>query len=116
MVKYIYKNKESEAKMHDFYDTALAALDVMYEEQIINTSYGSTHLLIVGDKLKPPLFTLHGGNGINPLNLKLFCHCLITIAFMHRMLLACPEKAPLIETYPPRKMITVGGSVSCWKP
>ncbi|MEK4064638.1 MULTISPECIES: alpha/beta fold hydrolase [Paenibacillus] len=103
MVKYIYKNKESEAKMHDFYDTALAALDVMYEEQIINTSYGSTHLLIVGDKLKPPLFTLHGGNGINPLNLKLFLPLLDNYCIYAPDVIGMPGKSTPYRNLSPSK-------------
>lgn len=70
--KYVYKSKNCEEKMHLFYDKVLTGLSVEYEEKYIETSFGITHLLIVGDKKKKPIFTLHGGNGINPLNIKLF--------------------------------------------
>lgn len=70
--KYVYKDETSEQKIHDFYDKVLQQLHVDFDEYYLETSYGKTHLLVVGDKSKPPVFTLHGGNGINPLNLKLF--------------------------------------------
>lgn len=70
--KYVYKNEASQKKIFDFYDKILKELRVDYNEYYLKTSYGETHLIVVGDKNKPPIFTLHGGNGINPLNLKLF--------------------------------------------
>jgi hypothetical protein len=69
---YVYKDEIGQKKIYDFYDKALAELKVNYEEQFVETSFGITHLLVIGDKSKPPVFTLHGGNGMNPLNIKLF--------------------------------------------
>ena len=59
-------------KMHEFYDKALNSLNVNYEEQYIGTTFGKTHVLIIGDKKKRKLITLHGGNGISPLNIRIF--------------------------------------------
>ena len=70
--RFVYKNAESMEKMHSFYDKALASLQVPYREEYIDTSYGKTHVLILGDEKKAPIFTLHGGNGISPLNIRLF--------------------------------------------
>lgn len=70
--EYVYKSEDCEKKMYDFYDKALEKLNVNYEDAYLETFFGKTHLLIVGDKNKPSIFTLHGGNGISPLNLKLF--------------------------------------------
>lgn len=80
--KYVYKNKESMDTMYAFYDKALSSLNVDYEEVYIDTTYGKTHLLTIGDKNKTPIFTLHGGNGISPLNIRFFLpllenHCII---------------------------------------
>ena len=72
MNKYVYKNKECEQRMHEFYDRAMASLDIGYREDYIDTSYGRTHIIIAGDESKPPIFTVHGGNGITPLNLRIF--------------------------------------------
>ncbi|AGK98126.1 alpha/beta fold hydrolase [Clostridium pasteurianum] len=70
--KSIYKNSKCEKEMLELYDTLLSRLDIEYEEIMINTRFGYTHILVVGDKDAPPLVTIHGGNGINPLNLRLF--------------------------------------------
>ncbi|PWT25852.1 alpha/beta fold hydrolase [Butyrivibrio fibrisolvens] len=70
--KFIYKNEDSMKKMHEFYDKTLASLDVPYSEDYFDTSFGRTHCLLVGDPKKPRICTIHGGNGITTLNLKLF--------------------------------------------
>ena len=59
-------------KLHDFYDKTLAELNVPYSESYFATSFGRTHCLLVGDNNKPMICTIHGGNGITTLNLKLF--------------------------------------------
>ncbi|WP_022767315.1 alpha/beta fold hydrolase [Butyrivibrio sp. NC2007] len=70
--KFVYKNEDSMKKMHGFYDKTLASLDVPYLEDYFDTSFGKTHCLLVGDPEKPRICTIHGGNGITTLNLKLF--------------------------------------------
>ena len=70
--KFVYKNRESMEKMNKFYDKSLKSLQIPYKEKYITSSYGKTHILIVGDENKTPIFTLHGGNGISPLNIRLF--------------------------------------------
>ncbi|WP_027206924.1 alpha/beta fold hydrolase [Butyrivibrio fibrisolvens] len=70
--KFVYKNEDSMKKMHEFYDKTLASLDVPYSEDYFDTSFGRTHCLLVGDPKKPRICTIHGGNGITTLNLKLF--------------------------------------------
>lgn len=71
MSKFVYRNKEYQDKMYEFYDKSLNSLNVTYEEKMIQTTYGQTHILILGDRSKKILMTLHGGNGINPLNIKI---------------------------------------------
>ena len=70
--KFVYKNKKSMIEIYKYYDKAMDSLNIDYKEKYIHTSFGKTHIIIAGDESKPPLFTLHGGNGITPLNLKLF--------------------------------------------
>lgn len=72
MGKFVYKNQECMDKMHTFYDKALNSLNVPYEEQYAETTFGKTHILIIGDTKKKKLITLHGGNGISPLNIRIF--------------------------------------------
>ena len=70
--KFVYKNEDSMKKMHELYDKTLASLDVLYSEDWFDTSFGKTHCLLVGDPEKPRICTIHGGNGITTLNLRLF--------------------------------------------
>lgn len=72
MGMFVYKNEGYMQTMHAFYDKSMASLHVDYTDFYIQTSFGKTHIVDVGDKNKKPLFTLHGGNGINPLNIRLF--------------------------------------------
>lgn len=69
MMKSIYKDSTCEQKMLQLYDELLSNLNIEYEEIIVNTRFGPTHVLVAGDKNAPPIMTIHGGNGINPLNL-----------------------------------------------
>ncbi len=70
--KFVYKNEDCMRKMYEFYDKSLASLGVPYSEDYFDTSFGKTHCLLVGAPQKTRICTLHGGNGITPLNLKLF--------------------------------------------
>lgn len=90
---FVYKNAESMQKMHTFYDKALAALQVPYREEYIDTSYGKTHVLIVGDENNPPVFTLHGGNGISPLNIRLFISMLDKYCIIAPDVIGMPGKS-----------------------
>ena len=47
--KFVYKNADSMKKMHEFYDKTLVSLDVPYSEERLDTSFGQTHCLLVGD-------------------------------------------------------------------
>lgn len=69
---FVYKNEAALQRMHAFYDKTLAALNVPFTEAYFETSFGKTHALVVGNPDKQKLFTIHGGNGITTLNLKLF--------------------------------------------
>lgn len=72
MSKFVYKSNKHLEVMHQFYDETLNSLSVEYREQYIDTAYGKTHVLLLGDENKKKIFTLHGGNGINPLNIRIF--------------------------------------------
>ena len=52
MSKFVYRNKEYQDKMYEFYDKSLNSLNVTYEEKMIQTTYGQTHILILGDRSK----------------------------------------------------------------
>ena len=91
--KFVYKNKESLKRMHRFYDETLASLNVPYSEHYIRTSFGRTHSLLVGDPRKPKICTIHGGNGITTLNLKLFLPLLENFCIIAPDVVGMPGKS-----------------------
>ncbi|MFQ5865635.1 MAG: alpha/beta fold hydrolase [bacterium] len=68
----IYKSPEGEAKVLSLYDKALAKLRIEFEETIVNTRFGDTHIIITGPKEAPPLVILQGGNTVSPVTLSWF--------------------------------------------
>ena len=91
--KFVYKNEDSLKKMHEFYDRTLASLDVPYSEEYFDTSFGQTHCLLVGDPEKPRICTIHGGNGITSLNLKLFLPLLEEYSIIAPDVIGMPGKS-----------------------
>lgn len=98
MKKFVYKSRSYMNEMNDFYDKALETLDVSYEEVCMDTTYGKTHILIIGDKNKEKIFTLHGGNGINPLNIKLFKPLLSNYCIIAPDVIGMPGKSAPFRT------------------
>lgn len=103
MGKFVYRNEESMRKMHTFYDKVLASLDVEYSSFCVDTSYGNTHIITVGDTTKKPVFTLHGGNGINPLNIQLFSPLLDEYYFIAPDVIGMPGKSEPYRNINPKK-------------
>ena len=91
--KFVYKNEDGMKKMHEFYDKTLASLDVPYSEDYFDTSFGKTHCLLVGDPEKSRICTIHGGNGITTLNLKLFLPLLQEYSIIAPDVIGMPGKS-----------------------
>ena len=101
--KFVYKNEDSMKKMHEFYDKTLASLDVPYSEVYFDTSFGRTHCLLVGDPEKPRICTIHGGNGITTLNLKLFLPLLEEYCIIAPDVIGMPGKSDPYRNISSRK-------------
>ena len=54
-----FKSPEAEAKYFAAYNEALKLWPVPYESKTVNTSFGSTHILVSGQKDNPPIIFLH---------------------------------------------------------
>ena len=91
--KFVYRNEDGMKKMHAFYDKTLAALCVPYEEENFDTSFCKTHCLLAGDTEKPRICTIHGGNGITTLNLKLFLPLLEEFCIIAPDVIGMPGKS-----------------------
>ena len=91
--KFVYKNESALQRMNDFYDRTLADLQVPFTEDYFETSFGKTHSLVVGNPEKPKLCTIHGGNGITTLNLKLFIPLLEDFCMIAPDVIGMPGKS-----------------------
>jgi len=65
----IYKSDAARVAIEGLYDRALARLSFPTEALWIDTTFGSTHVLVAGPAAAPPLLALQGGNVVNPLTL-----------------------------------------------
>ncbi|MFJ7736587.1 alpha/beta fold hydrolase [Lysinibacillus sp. NPDC097287] len=72
MEKTIYKNEEGRLKILGHYENYLKSFEFEIERVQVNTSFGETHLLVVGPETGKPLFIFQGGNCINPMTLSWF--------------------------------------------
>ncbi|WP_066071436.1 alpha/beta fold hydrolase [Neobacillus soli] len=68
----IYKNEEGKQAILGFYEKYLEELEVTIERTFVETSYGKTHVLVMGPKEGKPIFIFQGGNCINPMTLSWF--------------------------------------------
>lgn len=68
----IYRSPEGKAEVLALYDEALGRLGPGCEGHRIATSFGQTHVLMIGAEDSPPLVVLQGGNFSNPLCLAWF--------------------------------------------
>ncbi len=68
----IYRSPAGEAELAALYGKALARLGPGCETRRIGTSFGETHVILVGPEDAPPLVVLPGGNFLNPLCLSWF--------------------------------------------
>jgi pimeloyl-ACP methyl ester carboxylesterase len=65
----IYKSDVAREEIEALYDRALARLSFPTESRWVETTFGSTHVLVAGPEGAPPLLALQGGNIVNPLTL-----------------------------------------------
>ena len=65
----IYKSDAARAAIEALYDRALSRLPFPTESRRVDTTFGSTHVLVAGPEGAPPLLALQGGNVVNPLTL-----------------------------------------------
>jgi pimeloyl-ACP methyl ester carboxylesterase len=72
MAKGLYRSEESKRLLFALYDRHQALLSRPLGECSVPTRFGQTHVLTLGNPAHPPLVVLHGGNSVNPFDLKPF--------------------------------------------
>ena len=68
----LYKSETGKAEILNLYNQKLAGLNINYQYQDVETSFGKTNVIIVGDGSKPPILIVHGSNGCAPIALETY--------------------------------------------
>ncbi|WP_018933406.1 alpha/beta fold hydrolase [Gracilibacillus lacisalsi] len=68
----IYKSKEGKRIITEKYEKYLDNLPFDVEREYVDTSFGTTHILVAGSENAQPVIILQGGNCINPMTLSWF--------------------------------------------
>jgi pimeloyl-ACP methyl ester carboxylesterase len=70
--KTIYKSSEGEARILSLYDSFQKGLGVVFDDRLVNTRFGESHVLVTGPEQGPPVVITHGGNSVAPQGLRGF--------------------------------------------
>lgn len=70
MSQSIYKSPAGEARILALYDQFQASLGIAFDERMVETRFGATHVLAAGPAAGLPVVVTHGGNSINPQGLQ----------------------------------------------
>ena len=66
----LFKSKEGKEEILKLYNQKLKELSLDYSEKLIETKFGKTNVLVVGDASLPPIMLVHGTGGCAPLILE----------------------------------------------
>ena len=70
----VYKSKHGEAVLMELYDRQLKSLNVEYEDLWVETRFGQSHLIKVGNSSGKTVLFIHGGNNTTPFSLLKKCN------------------------------------------
>ncbi len=68
----LYKSEFGKKEILNLYNQKLNELEIDYKYKLIDTTFGRTNIIIVGDSTKPPLLIIHGSNGCAPIALETY--------------------------------------------
>ena len=66
----IYKSSEGESRILELYDSFQDGLAVGFDDRMVSTRFGATHVLVTGPEQGLPVVVTHGGNSISPQGLR----------------------------------------------
>lgn len=72
----IYKSEKGKEESFRLYDKQLSKLNMPFTDMYVETSFGKTHIIEIGNKNGKPLLVFHGGNSTTAYNL-LMCRFLL---------------------------------------
>lgn len=71
-MKSLYKSELGKKEILNLYEQKLEDLEIDYKQQPVDTSFGKTNIIVIGDSTKPPLLIIHGSNGCAPISLETY--------------------------------------------
>ncbi|WP_106794691.1 alpha/beta fold hydrolase [Aquimarina sp. Aq78] len=71
-MKSLYKSEFGRNEILNLYNEKLNDLEIEFENKVIDTNFGKTNIIIVGNSIKPPLLLVHGSNGCAPIALETY--------------------------------------------
>lgn len=66
----IYKSPEGETRILELYNSFQQSLGLAFDERLVSTRFGVTHVLVTGPEQGAPAMVIHGGNSITPQGLR----------------------------------------------
>ncbi|MEH6746926.1 MAG: alpha/beta hydrolase [Maribacter arcticus] len=89
----LYKSETGKVEILNLYNQKLEGLNINYQYQDIETSFGKTNVIIVGDASKPPILIVHGSNGCAPIALETYSGLEVHFQVFAVDVLAQPNKS-----------------------
>ncbi|WP_412983924.1 alpha/beta fold hydrolase [Pontimicrobium sp. IMCC45349] len=68
----LYKSELGKKEIINLYEKKLTDLNIDFKYKLIETNFGNTNIIIVGDSTKPPILLIHGSNGCAPISLETY--------------------------------------------
>lgn len=68
----VYKSAQGEQLLKELYKKQLATITVPYDEKMVETRFGKTHIVMYGNPNGKSVLGFHGGNSTNPYSLRTF--------------------------------------------
>lgn len=89
----LYTSENDKQQILSLYDIKLAELNIQYTHRTIETSFGTTNVIVAGDPSKPPLLIIHGSNGCAPVALETYIDLMDSFSVYAIDVLAQPNKS-----------------------
>lgn len=71
-MKSLFKSELGKNEILHLYNQKLDDLKIDYEFNLIETDFGKTNIIVIGDSTNPPLLIIHGSNGCAPISLETY--------------------------------------------
>jgi pimeloyl-ACP methyl ester carboxylesterase len=93
----LYKSEQGKNEILRLYDEKLDSLNMQHTNIVVETHFGKTHIVRVGDLSNPPIIVVHGSNGCAPIALETYADLIDSFCVYAVDVLAQPNKSAEIR-------------------